>query len=155
MSSLVVPCTQHREGAGPHPSQGFVCATGTQLSALRVLISRGGGLPAISPALKLLHSFSLDPSIPSPPCIAPKCVYPHRDREKEPAVCHRGDNYIPAPIMPSEADLSPFLSSHHPPASLTLTEQQHQPCDLSPEDMTYRAWRVDKGKAERAYKSPE
>lgn len=35
------------------------------------------------------------------------------------------------PIMPSAADLSPFLSFNHPPASLTLTEQQHRPCDLS------------------------
>lgn len=35
------------------------------------------------------------------------------------------------PIMPSAADLSPFLSFNHPWASLTLTEQQHRPCDLS------------------------
>lgn len=35
------------------------------------------------------------------------------------------------PIMPSAADLSPFLPFNHPLASLTLTEQQHRPCDLS------------------------
>lgn len=37
----------------------------------------------------------------------------------------------PTPIMPSAADLSTLPLFNHPPASLTLTEQQHRPCDLS------------------------
>lgn len=50
---------------------------------------------------------------------------------KAPAVCHRADNYIPHSHHAVCCwPLTPF-SFNHSLASLTLTEQQHSPCDLS------------------------
>lgn len=102
----------------------------------------GGGVLRCTPALggeAHLHTArfgrSLQPLLALPPSPALSCA------QVCISITRRGrasQQYVmgviitsPTPIMPSAADLSPFLSFNHPPASLTLTEQRHRPCDLS------------------------